>query len=517
MSEKHYLLKVLGISAVPKLFTFAFTLISFPLLMRALGAETYGVFLFISSSLGLFEVLVDFGVSSAAGKSMAAVRVYNPSAIRREFFAWARLQALVVCIGFVPMLLAAYLMVKNSPSFQDTTLLLVMSAAVAFNVILNFIRPNLQSLLAFKSLAILDVFESIVRNSGFLIVAFLFSSALGLAIATLATSIITSAIAVVIIILRLSAARFPCSLPMQKSTKHWPEGDVTLKSRLRESANFLWLRLSTRLFQEGPIIILGRMLGAEVVGVVGVAGKVIELIGLPYAVMGNALKVRIQEVSRVGISALRYLWNAALRIVSTSIPVFFVLIIGSDLLASILLPANQAAPGQLKVVLLLFMPYIVTCLVPPMSDYYGGLLLRNILLSVTAIIQIPILWFASAILKTEATLFILVFCYSLMALGYTIIAAKVITGRWKPFIKNEYIIFSFMNVVAFVIERMINALPSVQDMFQGKSLIAATLFSIMIFIAIGISLVSLNINIRRTYLNRQILEFELTAQRKVNE
>ena len=124
-------MKVLRLSGIPNLITFCLTLLSFPLLLRALGAETYGTVLFIGAALGLFGVLVDFGVSSAASKAMAAVRVHQPGAIRHEFFVWARLQASFVLVGFIPMLLA-YLMVKGSPALQDTTLLLVMSAAVAF-------------------------------------------------------------------------------------------------------------------------------------------------------------------------------------------------------------------------------------------------------------------------------------------------------------------------------------------------------------------------------------------------
>ena len=60
--ERHYLLKVLGLSGIPKLVTFGLTLLSFPLLVRALGDYVYGAVLTYGAALGIFDVFVDFDV-----------------------------------------------------------------------------------------------------------------------------------------------------------------------------------------------------------------------------------------------------------------------------------------------------------------------------------------------------------------------------------------------------------------------------------------------------------------------
>lgn len=503
MPEKHYLLKVLGLSGIPKLFTFGLTLVSFPLLLRALGAETYGIVLFIGAALGLFEVIVDFGVSSAAGKSMAAVRAHQPAAIRSEFFVWIKLQAFFLVFGFAPMLFAAYLMIKHSPEFQDMTLLLVMSAAVAVRVILNFIRPNLQSLLAFKSLAVLDTSESIIRSSGFLLVAFLFPNALGLAYAGLATAFLSSVLAIVLITLRLSAVQKEMPSVTLETSSQWTGRHKTLKARLRESANFLWLRFSSRLFQEGPMIIMGRLLGAEVVGIVGAFRKVSEIISTPYLVIGNALMVRVHEVERQGRHALQSLWDAAIRIVSTSLFFTALVFLVAEPLAELLLPESNIAAQLFLIMTPLVFFSSLGGMIAPMSDYMGGLGTRNILLTLMSVIQIILLWLASAYGGTNPAVAAMVLTYGILVLGYVWVASHVLGS---VYLKPKLEIVSFMLVV-MVGSFVSHKLSSESSIIKLNELLQFNLSLIYFLIFFIFALVFLP-RLRRFYLTRKF--FELT-------
>ena len=74
MNDSNYLLKVLGLSAIPRLFTSVITLISFPIMLRAVGASEYGLIVYVGATISILESFVDFGVSAAAGKSIADVR-----------------------------------------------------------------------------------------------------------------------------------------------------------------------------------------------------------------------------------------------------------------------------------------------------------------------------------------------------------------------------------------------------------------------------------------------------------
>ena len=84
-----YLLSVIGFSSVPRLITSVLTLISFPLLVRAVGTSDYGVFVYVSAMLTILVLFADFGVASAAGKTIAEARLRGAT-LRGEFSGAAR-------------------------------------------------------------------------------------------------------------------------------------------------------------------------------------------------------------------------------------------------------------------------------------------------------------------------------------------------------------------------------------------------------------------------------------------
>ena len=137
-----------------KLFTFLFTLITLPTVLSRLGANEYGIFLYVGASVSICEVLIDFGVPSAAGRYLADIRVNRFGLICPEI-PHGRLQLVLLCIGFLPMLIIAYFVIHTS-NFDTVTASQCCFITVVFNVIINFCRPCLTSLLAFKYLSVLD-------------------------------------------------------------------------------------------------------------------------------------------------------------------------------------------------------------------------------------------------------------------------------------------------------------------------------------------------------------------------
>ena len=67
MADHNYLYKVLGLSALPRVLTFGLTLLSFPLLLRGLGAAEYGVMVYLTSVVSMLELVAGFGVGAAVG------------------------------------------------------------------------------------------------------------------------------------------------------------------------------------------------------------------------------------------------------------------------------------------------------------------------------------------------------------------------------------------------------------------------------------------------------------------
>lgn len=504
MSERHYLLKVLGLSGIPKVVTFGLTIISFPLLIRSLGATEYGVVLMIGAALGIFEVLVDFGVSSAAGKAMASIRAHHPQAIRREFFAWARLQAFFVVFGFGPMLLAAMLMLQGNAAIQlKPELLYVMTATVVSQVALNFIRANLLSLLAFKSNAVLDTLESVLRSTGYLVVAFFYSTAIGMVLAGLITSVATASLAIVLVGLRLSGSDTSgvASIP----NSHASLASVSIKARLRDSFNFLWLRLSTRLFQQGPLLLIGRMLGPELVGIIGAFSKISEIISTPYLVIGNALMVKVNEISRKGRDSLQALWDAAFRIMSTALLFAAVVYLASEPLANLLVPSSPQAPKIFCILSLIVFASAVGGIIAPMSDYAGGLFQRNLILSTFAILQLIVLWAVATVGTQIDTIITIVTIYLAMIISYTFIASKSLFGHYAYNVRIEIITFYCIICSALFIIGLID-ISQIIALTDNNS-VNILIFKIGLFFMIILIESLLAKKVRRYYFSKLFFDF----------
>lgn len=470
--EKNYLFKVLGLIGIPKLITFILTIICFPILLHALGAEQYGLFIFTVAALSLFEVLVDFGISLASGKAVAAVRACQPAAICNEFFVWVKMQAAFLAFGFLPMVLAAYMVVKDRTSFQDTTLLIVVAMSAIFNVVVNFVRTNLQSLLAFKSLSVLDTSESIIRSSGMLLVALQFPTTLALAYSTLATSVFSSLTAMILITLRLRGLQKDHSSTSTLVMQKWPGSQATIKSRIRESASFLWMRISTRLFQDAPLLIIGRILGAELVGIIGAYRKIIELVSTPFIIIGSALAVRVVEYSRKGSNLMEHLWSAVFRISSIGLPIALALFMTSDLAAHKLLPNNPNAGLMFSVLSVSIFPYILACIFPAMTDYMGGLFLRNCVVTAFAIVNIVATYWAASRGDHLLVVGCYLLIYSCMSIGYLVIAANLFAIRLHKIIPGYVFSFCGASIFAFILSFVFAVLLNSQEFINSIPLAA---------------------------------------------
>lgn len=436
MSERNYLLKVLSLSGTPKVVTFGLTLVSFPFLIRAMGATEYGTILIINAALGIFEVLVDFGISSAAGKAMASTRANRPEEIRREFFAWARLQVAFIAVGFLPMLLATLLVIQDEiTNGSQSSLVYVLAVTAGSQVVLNFIKANLLSLLAFQGIAVLETMESVLRSSGFLIVAFFFPTAFGMSVAGLTTSFLTGTLAIIIV--NRYIPNESVEFVIRDSNRGEPATVISQPARLKSSLDFLWLRLSTRIFQQGPSLILGRVLGAEIVGIIGSFNKIIEIAGTPYQVIGNALMVRVNEFAKRGPSELYRLWDTAFRFVSTSLVLGILLFLIAAPIGHKLLPQNLQTPLLFSILSSLIVATALFALVAPMSDYMGGLTLRNALITGTALLQIPILWLSAELYGAVGAVIAYVVIYYVLGICYVLIASKVFFNINTPTFRSE--------------------------------------------------------------------------------
>src|SRR6478752_2018844 len=126
VSDRRYLANVLGLSLVPRVVTSAMTLVSLPLMLRAVGATEFGLIVYLGAIVAVLEAFVDGGVSSAAGKAIATARDARAGSLRPEVMSWFRLQAWVACLGLWPLLLFSYIGASASPRIGLSVNLLIL-------------------------------------------------------------------------------------------------------------------------------------------------------------------------------------------------------------------------------------------------------------------------------------------------------------------------------------------------------------------------------------------------------
>jgi len=440
----------MGLSAIPRLVTFGLTMLSFPLMIRALGARQFGVVIFIGAITSVLESFVDFGVSSATGKEVAAARETKTVALDSVIRTWARLQAKVALIGLLPLLGVTYAVAWASSNIEfNARVVLALVFATWITISLNFVRACLTSVLAFKALAALDAFESIFRSASWLVVAYGAPSTMGLALANVTTAACASVLGVTILRHFLKGYRVAtASAKEQLPTTHVV---LSLQNMLKESFNFLWLRLATRVFTAIPTVIFGRMFGSELVGIVGAFAKIVELMNFPFAVIGNALAVRAAGVVAKGNAAANMLWDLVSRLIAVALMLSLTLYLSAEVIARVLLPNAPNAGRVISILSVTGITLAVSSVVGPMSDYVGALRSRNILLTGFAFIEVIAIWMGARILGDVGAIGAYVLVLILMNCGYVMVALKAFfpAAHYHPRAEVGY--FITITVAAFLL------------------------------------------------------------------
>lgn len=483
MNDSNYLLKVLGLSAIPRLFTSVITLISFPIMLRAVGTSEYGLIVYVGATISILESFVDFGVSAAAGKSIADVRAQKPHLLRKELTRWINLQSKLAFLGLIPLIGVSFLIFSMNAKIKvDSWLLLISVFTVWLTISVNFARACIRSYLAFRTLAVLDTLESTVRSSGLLIVAWFFPSAIGLAFAGLITAI-TMGIIFCWSLMRVSDIY---SVPMV--TEDYNRDNAlevnSLRLMVKESFSFLGLRLSTRAFQAVPLVVFG-MFGTELVGIISAFSKILEIVTLPFMIIGNALAVKAKEVKAKGLSAIITLWDTCLRLIVMAGVLTGAFFIAAGSVANIFMPKSLHGPILFSIMSVLVLIQSTSSFISPLSDYVGGHRMRVIYVSILAILQIPFLWVGMTFYGEIGVTICYIFIQLLMIIGYIIIAKRAFFELDKYVIPSYIYIALGITIGVLVITVFLTSLTlhlELSDQFQNfKIIITLIFYFVMIF------------------------------------
>ena len=99
-----------------------------------------------------------------------------------------------------------------------------------------------------------------------------------------------------------------------------------------------------------------------------------------------------KELINAGEHAIVSVWDVITRIQSLAIIQWAFTIIGADLCSSFLFKEQKPDPIIFGILTITILTTSNSTLVNPLTDYIGALSKRNILLSVIAIVQVPIIW-----------------------------------------------------------------------------------------------------------------------------
>lgn len=430
MADERFLYRVLGLSAGPRVLTFGFTLVAFPLMVRGVGAQEYGVFVYLTSLTSLLEMVAGLGVPSATGKALAEHRVSSPRDLKQVLGRWVRLQVTACTLSLVPAAFLVWIIYSFGSIGLSVPVALfgVVLSTMYFAVMLSFTRAALSSLLAFRHLAGLDTLESLLRSGGWLVAGLWLPTAWGLAWASLVTAAISLG-AAFWLLRRAVCQQTQAAIPFQGKTT-----PIAAWQMLRESTAFMLLTLGTRTFQAVPVLIAGRVLGVEVVGIWGAMAKVVEILALPFTIVGNALMVRAPEIKSHGIDAIRRYWHMLSKLCVVAVAVALAFLLSSEQVASWMLPQSSNAGLLFQVCSALVLSRSISDLFAPASDYVGGLRARIIFLLACSAVQAPVIWISALAGGGLGCTVAMISSYATMVGGYIVIARTVFLAkeRYRP-------------------------------------------------------------------------------------
>ena len=230
----------------------------------------------------------------------------------------------------------------------------------------------------------------------------------------------------------------------------------TNKEMLKESLNFLWLRLITRIFQGAPIFLFGKFFGPSIVGIIGAFSKISEILNLPFSIIGNALAVKAQSIVDMGSLAIQKLWDTVLRILLLAFLITTVIYFLSDNISAYLLPGNIFAKKIISIFSFSVLASIISSIIAPMSDYIGALKNRNFLMSIFTIVQIVAIYLISRSNDVYKTVIVYILILFLMNLGYIIISIKAFFRNSNLILKKGFSYTFFCILFSFTITQFLN-------------------------------------------------------------
>ena len=487
---------------VPRIVTSVATLVSFPLVVSALGPVTYGTAATVGAFVGLLQLIGDFGISSAVSRAVAHASARERHRLRFVISRWAGIQ-LSVCAVFLVIALAAVSFAKDRLNFHiDSMAILAIPVLTAtFAIMSAFVRAALRALACFERLAIVDTMESLCRSGGWLVVAFAFRTVEALFIAE-ATAVLLGFVATSIMLVAVlcsaattSGSETPIDVAAAAEAA-WPLARI-----FRESLAFLGIRLATQSYTQVSVLVAGRVVGVEAAAVMAVLVKLVDMVNGPVTLLGLAVGVKAVQAAHGEPVQRLALWNQMARVCSLWTIVSAGFLLCGSAIAALMLPTVGGAGEAIAIFAIFVQMNAISSIVTVVVDYLGKAGPRALWMVPNAFVQVGAIVIGGRLGGLMGIVVATVASYVALVAGYVVLSALAVFGRRFHPVPGDaaYIplVSLAMMFVYFIAERGLG-LPSGTPLLQiafVSGLLGAGLVTVF----------ALSPGLRRYYLPRALL------------
>jgi O-antigen/teichoic acid export membrane protein len=329
---------------VTNLFLF---LITIPYLFRVLGSRSYGLVVFSQSIAFYFSILVNFGFNLTATKDISVSRD-EKAKISEIVSSVLTLKVIFFIISLILMSLFTVLI----PLFRMNRLLFMFSMIACLSDAL-FPVWYFQGIEKMKYITYINVTTRIIAT---ILVFVLIDSPSKYVIYPLLLGIgtVTGALFALMVVFRIHRINFRF------------QSISVLKKYFRENLLYFLSNVSTQIYVNANKIIIGSFLGMVEVAYYDLAEKVINIVKVPYSILGQSLFPRFAKEKDI-----IFLKRMMIFTITCTIILIIVVYLFSGLLITFLSGFSNA--GSIKILRILSLSLLPVSI----SLFYGDLLLIN--------------------------------------------------------------------------------------------------------------------------------------------
>jgi O-antigen/teichoic acid export membrane protein len=322
-------------------------IITIPYLFRVLGSKAYGLVVFAQSIVYFFSIFINFGFNLTATRDISVFRD-DKSKIAEIVSTVLTIKMMFFLVSLIFMTLFTFAI----PPLRENRLLFMFSMLAGLSEALYpvwyFQGIEKMKYITFinvttRILATVLIFVIITRPSDYVI----FPLILGI-------GTVTGAVIALIVVFRRHLVRFR----LQTMS--------TLKSYFYDNVLYFLSNVSTQIYVNANKIIVGAFLGMVEVAYYDVAEKVINILKVPYSLLGQTLFPKVSRDKNIQFINRIMVYTVIFTLILISIVFLF-----SDPLIHLLSGSdNQGSVRLLRILSLSLLPISV-------SLFYGDLLLVN--------------------------------------------------------------------------------------------------------------------------------------------